>query len=64
MNFYSLRSVEKLQSQLEKEHAHGEALRKRIIALRRGKGPVMATQHQHYLSGAGRTKAEQIERPF
>lgn len=49
MNFYSLNSVEKLQGQLEKEQELGIELRKKIMALRRGKAPVMATaQHQHY----------------
>lgn len=46
VNFYALQSVEKLQSNLEKEQELGIELRKKIMALRRGKAPVMATlQH-------------------
>lgn len=42
VNFYALQSVEKLQSQLEKEQELGVELRKRIMALKRGKAPVIS----------------------
>ena len=46
VNFYALNSVEKLQSQLEKEAQLGVELLKKIMALRRGKQPVLITaQH-------------------
>ena len=72
VNFYALSSVDKLQTQLEKEQELGVELRKKIMALRRGKAPVMVTaQHQHYFrENTGNTHddlqkvAEQIVRPF
>lgn len=43
INFYALQSVEKLQQNLEKEHQLGIELRKKIMALKRGKGAVLVT---------------------